>query len=155
MIEPQFGNLIGTVFREGLSAVAYPNGKFGYIDKLGILVIPMQFDQALIFSEGLAAVSIKEKWGYIDKAGKFVIEPQFRSAGSFSEGLAPIGSEPSAMRSEQTGVGTGYIDKTGKMAIKLGFDGASSFVDGIDKVYVESRIGYIDKKGNYIWKPTR
>jgi hypothetical protein len=41
------------------------------------------------------------------------------------------------------------------MAIKLGFDGASSFVDGIAEVYVESGTGYIDKKGNYIWKPTR
>jgi hypothetical protein len=155
VIEPQFGNLIGTMFSEGLSAVAYPNGKFGYLDNQGVLVIPMQFDLALPFSEGLAAVSIKGKWGYIDKSGKFVIEPQFRGAGSFSEGLAAVGSEPGLMRTELTGVGTGYIDKTGKMAIKLGFDTASSFVDGVAKVYVDGRMGYIDKKGNYIWNPTK
>lgn len=155
VIEPQFGNLIGTVFREGLSLVAYPNGKYGYVDKQGTLVIPMQFDHAQPFSEGLAAVSVSGKWGYIDKSGAFVIKPQFRSGSPFSEGLAAVGSEPSLTRTEQTGVGTGFIDKTGKLVIALPFDGATSFVNGIARVYVEGMTGYIDKKGTFIWKPSR
>ena len=155
VIEPQYGNIIFSNFSEDLAPVAYNHGKYGYIDKQGILVIPMKFDLALPFSEGLAAVNVDGKWGYIDKAGKLVIKPQFRSAGMFSEGLAPVNSEPSASRTELTGVDTGFIDKTGNVVIKLQFDGASSFVNGIAKVEVDGKWGYIDKKGYYIWKPTR
>jgi len=155
VIEPQFGNFVGTMFKEGFSSVAYASGKYGYVDAQGTLAIPMQFDQAQPFSEGLAAVSINGKWGYIDKHGKFVIQPQFRGAGPFAEGLAPVNSEQSLMKTEQTGVGTGYIDKTGKLVIALSFDGGMSFVNGIAKVYVDGKVGYIDKKGNYTWKPSR
>ncbi|MDI6869453.1 MAG: WG repeat-containing protein [Coprothermobacterota bacterium] len=47
-----------------------------------------QFDFALQFSEGLAAVETggkqwNFKWGYIDMEGKFQIAPQFEGAGSF------------------------------------------------------------------------
>src|SRR5205085_7817311 len=107
------------------------------------------------FLEGLAGVSVEGKWGYIDNSGKFVIEANFRSVGMFSEGIAPINSEMSLSRTEQTGEGTGYIDKTGKLVLALRFDSGSSFLNGIAQVYVDGKMGYIDKKGNYIWKPTR
>ena len=155
VIEPQFGNLVGTIFKEGLARVAYTHGKYGYVNTQGALVIPMQFDQAQPFSEGLAGVYVDGKWGYIDRTGKFVIPPQFRGAGPFVEGLAPVNSESSLMKTEQTGVETGYIDKTGKMIIRVSFDSASSFLNGIAKVYVDGKFGYIDKKGNYVWKPSR
>ncbi len=64
------------------------DGKYGYADKSGALVIEPQFDGAEGFSEGLAAVKLDEKYGYIDKAGEWVIEPTFRYAKRFSEGLA-------------------------------------------------------------------
>lgn len=50
----------------------YQNGKRGYIDKTGKIVINPQFDDARHFTEGLASVNIGDKWGYIDKAGKIV-----------------------------------------------------------------------------------
>jgi hypothetical protein len=54
------------------------------------MIIEPQFEEAGIFSEGLAAIEINGKWGYIDKSGKLVIEPQFTDAWNFSEGLAPV-----------------------------------------------------------------
>jgi hypothetical protein len=153
VIEPQFGNLVGTMFREGLSSVAYPHGRFGYINTEGAIVIPMQFEMAQPFSEGLAAVRINSKWGYIDKSGKFVIEPQFRGAGPFAEGLAPVGFSDSAMRPVEEEA-TGFIDKQGKMLISLRFDTASGFVNGIARVNVDSKWGYIDRTGKYIWQPS-
>jgi hypothetical protein len=53
-------------------------GKWGYIDTSGKMVIEPQFKDALFFSGGLANVSpptdeeIRGIWGYIDKSGKFV-----------------------------------------------------------------------------------
>ena len=51
-------------------------------------VIHPQFNDALPFSEGLAAVRIGSEWGFIDKTGSVVINSQFDSARSLSEGLA-------------------------------------------------------------------
>lgn len=50
-------------------------GKYGYINSLGKIVIPLQFDQAFDFSNGLATVRIDEKYGYIDFSGKYVWHP--------------------------------------------------------------------------------
>jgi len=84
------------------------NGKWGYIDKTGKIVIDPQFDGAYNFSEGLAAVKVGDKWGYIDKTGKIVIDPQFYWADSFSEGLALV-------RVGEIKPGKwGYIDNTGR-----------------------------------------
>jgi hypothetical protein len=46
------------------------NGKEGYIDATGRMVIKPQFDMvAEGFSEGLACIKVGEKCGYIDKTG--------------------------------------------------------------------------------------
>lgn len=46
--------------------------KWGYIDRSGQIVIPLQFEQANSFSNGLAAIQVNGKWGYIshDDASK-------------------------------------------------------------------------------------
>ncbi len=89
-------------------------GKYGYADANGAIVIKPQFDKALNFSEGLAAVMTKEnyqeRWGFIDLSGKMVIPATFKlRPGRFSEGLAPVRIGDSESSYEMT-----YIDKTGK-----------------------------------------
>src|SRR5438445_13333722 len=41
-------------------------GKFGYIDKTGKVVIPLTYDEAYDFREGLARVEINGKTGFVD-----------------------------------------------------------------------------------------
>ena len=81
--------------------------------------------------------------------GDVVIEPQFRSAGSFKEGLAPV-----RFNDNWT-----YIDvKTGRIAINDTYAHAGKFVNGVARIDDggdNPRIGYIDKKGVYVWYPTR
>jgi hypothetical protein len=48
------------------------NGKYGYINRAGKVIIEPQFDLADEFSEGLARIGIAGNFGYIDEAGKIV-----------------------------------------------------------------------------------
>lgn len=61
-------------YDEGLAGVRNADGRWGYIDMTGKLVIPCQWKKALFFSEGLAGVQDdNEKWGFIDKMGKVAL----------------------------------------------------------------------------------
>ena len=55
------------------------DGKDGFIDKTGKIIINPQFDFAYVFREGLAKVEIghgaAKKVGYIDKTGKYIWKP--------------------------------------------------------------------------------
>lgn len=61
-------------YNEGLAGVKNADGRWGFIDKTGNLVLPCLWKKALWFSEGLAGVQDdNEKWGFIDKTGKVVL----------------------------------------------------------------------------------
>jgi hypothetical protein len=92
----------------------FKSGKFGFIDKMGKVVITPKFFGAFYFKDGMSCVKLdeKSKWGFIDKTGKIVIDYQFEFPVEFENGLAYI--KKGSMKSGQT--------------------------------------GYIDKKGNFIWK---
>src|SRR4051794_14728675 len=79
------------------------NGRIGYVNRDGKLVIPAQFQglangpgglaaaiSQCFCHEGLAPVQTAESWGYIDTTGKLAIDPQFEGAGSFHGGLAAV-----------------------------------------------------------------
>ena len=53
------------------------NGRYGYIDASGRIVVQPQFEGARDFSEGLAAVLLNGKWGFIGPSGKLVIVPEY------------------------------------------------------------------------------
>ena len=46
-------------------------GKWGFLDRTGQVVVPPQFTTAWEFSEGRAGVKIKDQFGFIDQTGKF------------------------------------------------------------------------------------
>ena len=97
------------------------DGKWGYIDKMGKIIIDPQFDEALEFSEGLAVVKTNDKYVYIDITGKHIINQQCNSAYSFSEGLARM----------EIGGKWGFIDNTGAYVINSQFEDAKDFNEGL------------------------
>ncbi len=134
---------------EGLCGV-YKDGKWGYIDTTGHLVIPNQFDFANPFTEGLATVKLGGRWGFIDKTGQYVINPQFDKFVIFHEGLAPVHVDGN----------WGYIDRTGSFAFKSlkqmnpAAEGGD-FSGGLAAVCQNApqRCGYIDRSGTLAIKP--
>ena len=97
-------------YNEGLAGVKDADGKWGFIDKTGKLVIPCQWKKALFFSEGLAGVQDdNEKWGFIDKTGKVVLPFEWSNVQWFKNGRVRV----------QTVLGGGWhdIDKNGNKVI--------------------------------------
>lgn len=141
ILQPQFKNIY--FFGVDGIASAEQNGKYGYIDRNGNLIVDFVFDGGYSFSEGLAAVKTNSKWGFVDKTGKFVIEPQFENAFTFSEGVAPV----------KLNQKWGFIDKAGKLVIEPQFEDVYEFSEGLSAVKLNQKWGFIDKTGKFVIKP--
>lgn len=125
-------------FHEGLAEVEM-NGKSGFIDRNGDIVIPCEYDRVSAggFDEGLCGVEKDGHWGYIDRKGQIVIPMEFSNAGRFSDGYAQ------ACKNDKYG----YIDKEGNAVVPFEYDGASSFQNGKVTVAVNGKYGIIDLTG--------
>ena len=86
-------------FFEGLAAIKDRQGKWGFINIAGDIVINCQFnsDSDPMFSNGLACVEQNGLWGYIDKEGKVVIPFQYTVARNFSENRAVVRKDNTLM----------------------------------------------------------
>jgi len=154
------------------------NGKYGYIDAKGKVVIEPQFENTMGFNENLAATKLNGKYGFIDTKGNWVIKPQFDFAYVFMEGLAmvkigekyawidktgKIAIPPQDFEKVEIGFSEGrlavkrdgkwgYIDKTGKMIIAPQFEEANKFEGGAAQVVTEKhRHHWIDLSGRILW----
>lgn len=102
--------------------------------------IPLKYDYAGDFSEGLAVVSLDARYGFIDKTGKEVIPPKYDEAGRFSENLAEV---------ELNGK-WGFVDKTGKEVVPLKYSDVEDFSEGLATVRRNDKCGYVDKTGKEV-----
>lgn len=66
------------------------NGRWGFFNENCARIIPPKYDEAENFSEGLAAVRLKNNFGYIDQTGKFVIPAIYDRGYSFNNGYALV-----------------------------------------------------------------
>lgn len=117
------------------------NGKYGFKNESGQIVIAAKFDEVRDFSEGLAAVKFKlsRKWGFVDKDGILVIPRKFDDIESFSEGLAAV-----AIKGKW-----GFIDRKGDFVIPTKFNWAWNFHKGLANVKIDDKLIYIDRQGNF------
>ncbi|MCL1866927.1 MAG: WG repeat-containing protein [Oscillospiraceae bacterium] len=136
-------------FREGLAMVEIgdwkEDSKSGFIDESGQVAIPLKYNEAADFSEGLAAVMVGSaymthedfiesgyKWGFIDKTGAEVIPPLYdwvesgmdSRRGGFSNGVAVVWRNGDFYVSEygcryEYGE-VGVIDKSGEIVVPFG-----------------------------------
>jgi hypothetical protein len=161
----------------------YENGKWGYADRGGKLIIAARFDAALPFADGIARVGVLDeelpeiqgqpnlRWGYIDERGRVLVELRYAALRAFSENLAAAavldaerperptfgrGGEPRNLR-------WGYVDRGGREIIPPRFLAAGDFSEGLAHVSVggektsvcgpPANYGYIDKTGAFVISP--
>ena len=79
------------VFHDGLAVVKAAE-RYGYIDRSGAIVIPIQWMTAYDFSEGLAALRVDKKhFQFIDTVGTVVIKSKkYDSVGRFRNGVCRV-----------------------------------------------------------------
>jgi hypothetical protein len=95
--------------------LAHKGDKQGYIDIKENILIPFEYDDIGVFSEGLAPVKKNGKSGFIDRNGKIIIDFLYNGVGYFySCGLSRVWK----------GDKVGFIDKKGKVVIPIIYDKA-------------------------------
>jgi hypothetical protein len=152
------------------------NGKWGYIDHTGQLIIPIRYDQhcrpsVCLFSEGLVRIDDGGKWGFADANGKMVIPPQFAFAEDFSDGAAAVnvGGIPDYTFNLVLvdGGRWGFIDRSGSFLISPRYifdhfyglrpifsEGLAPIREGLTENGMRrGKIGYIDKTGQFVLPP--
>lgn len=140
-------------FIEGFCEVYDEEGKMGFVNRKGELVIPIEYLGAS-FSEGFACVmpyhSKEEKYGFIDTTGKIVIPFQYKQAGTSS-------FENGECRVQINGV-TCLINKKGEVVFKPTLTkNTMGFYNGLSASYTNynnrSGWGFYNRKNEWVIKP--
>lgn len=116
----------GKVTYDSYGIIRSKQGAYGYIDTNGNIVIDCQFEDAKVFSNGLAAVQLQKRYGFIDSTGNIVIQPQWVYASSFDRGGFTMVSnvEPGTVTWETNlpKRQDGLINKKGEMVLEMKYD---------------------------------
>ena len=96
------------------------NGKYGYVNPQGFLMIRARYDMARPFKENLAAVEVNGKWGFIDENGKAVVKCQYKEVRDFHDGHALVCNKEGFW---------GAIDKKGEEVVPCSYNEPSGLVD--------------------------
>jgi hypothetical protein len=124
------------------------NGKYGYINDQGTLVIKPSFEYARPFYEDLALIRKNNKYGFIDTSGELVFYvdgvTSWQWVHPFSGGLAAIRSNKRQW---------GFIDTNGNYVIPPQFYLVKDFTEGVAavKTTLKSPYIYIDKTGKNVF----
>ena len=123
-------------------AVVELDGKFGYINEYGEEVIPLKYNGATLFDDGVATVKKKEKWGAIDKANELVIPFQYKTMSGYSNGGAIAQNRRGSW---------GMVDKEGIVIIEFKYQFLTvTNTEGVALAKYKGKFGIINKLGNTV-----
>lgn len=146
------------------------DGKWGYVNKKGELVVAANYDSALEFDKGFAEIKLDGatkyinakgevfdvaegfhsekaarilvggKYGMVDSKGNYLVEPIYDYVGTMSEGMVVVKMDDAY----------GYFNNKGKLVIQPQFESAKHFSEGLALVSKDGKYGYINKKGKFV-----
>jgi len=163
------------IFKDNRLAIK-ENNKYGYVNEKGKIAIPIKYDTANDFSEGLAAVSLNGKWYFIDKTGKVVIKCKSKP-NRFSDGVSILSNNTVIDKrgkalfikkeNSDNSIYIGgmlitskrinnkkkysFIDKTGKLICPYKYDSINSFDNGVTTARINKDWYIIDKTGKRLY----
>lgn len=126
------------------------NGKYGYINEQGSIIIPPTYTSALPFHHGRAIVNTaedyKSKYGVINNQGKWVIQPEYNDIRDLMEDRFALGR---AIDPEQPFIGSIYAiaDWDGKRLSDFVYRDVSDYKHGLASVYDAKQTYFIDRTG--------
>jgi hypothetical protein len=126
------------------------DGKLGYIDLKGNIVIQPKFTGAEAFKDGRAPVNMSEdyknQFGLIDKKGNFVIKPEYNQINLIGEGRVAVGKP---IDPEKPFIGSRYAiaDINGNFLTDFIYNNVESFNKGLASVYDNMNTFFIDRTG--------
>mgnify|MGYP000765556194 FL=1 len=117
------------------------NGKYGYADTLGQVVVPPAYDDAADFGNGHAVVGRKAGdgrmlYGLIDRSGRVVVPLEWERLGGVRDGGCVARTGTAAEREFSLADTLGYVRS-------LGYDYCSDFSNGLARVGVGA---YVEKE---------
>jgi hypothetical protein len=122
------------------------NGKWGCINKDGMEIVPLKYDEIEIYRSDnpCIAACIDGKWGFIDNTGAEIIPFEYDSVCSFYSHRARV---------EENGK-YGYIDDKGAIVIPIIYDDCEPQLCErfLCRVALNGKYGYIDMNGKEVIK---
>lgn len=141
--------------------------KAGIVNKNGKIILPLNYDDVSLFSEGMAEVvkrsTCSSCWdngecttfyfegdhGYVNENGMIVIPLKYSAVGEFHEGLAWVATEQS-----DGDISCMFINKSGSRAFNFNFHEAKRFQAGIApityRIKEKKYYNYIDHTGKLL-----
>lgn len=150
---------------------------FGFVDMHGEVFIKPQYEHARPFTEGLAAIQIKDKWGFINTGNKLVIPAAYDDAMCFDSGVARVqkgelwglvnhsgkiilpcqyksisdfSEDLAVVTTGEPQLTSGFVDSHGKIVIATTYGAARPFKNNFAAVKIGNRWGFINKKGELV-----
>ena len=129
-------------FAEGFVAIL-KDGKWGFADTSGKVVIPLQFERPSQFHHGYAPVTKEGKAGLIDKTGKVVVPFLYDYIGDYQDGV---------FSARNFNKKYGYIDSANNTVIPFDYDEVSIawFSGGLAIMKKGTKYGAIDKTNKIV-----
>ena len=156
-------------FREGMAIVGMlqrgrfkTSGKYGYLNKQGTLVVPMEHDGLDSYSEGIAIILRGWcYWHYIDKKGKFLFSLHANPASAFRGGMSAIDLMPTSPGMpikdklyENEPWKRNYVDHQGNLLIPARYDSIGEYVHyGVRTIKRHGKYGFLDTTGREVLPP--
>lgn len=122
------------------------NGKYGFADSIGKIIIPCMFESiSKNITEGFVAVKQEGKWGFIDKHGNQVTAPKYDAVYPFNNGRARV---------ELQGRGMGFIDSKGEELMPILFSDATDYSEGYAWAVKGNHILLLNTQGKTVYETT-
>ncbi|MCA6362820.1 MAG: WG repeat-containing protein [Bacteroidetes bacterium] len=169
------GNTIGTisvpaseVFKASCERIRFraPDGRYGYCDKSGRVVVEPQFEAADDFVFNRAIVEQNGRYGLIDRNGKWVSEPQWLIIYSLGDGFFHVKELSKDAASDSLAKSIGYlrniansrgaggvIDTNGRSILPVVFDEIYHLQPGYFTVEAAGYTGCYKTNGQLVYKP--